>query len=73
MIKIKDQLVKHLGDNVLKSVDVMTVDGFQGQEKDIIILSCVRSGGGLGFITDARRMVICKTLFTFVECRLDSS
>jgi hypothetical protein len=49
-----------MGSEILKSVDVMTVDGFQGQEKDIIILSCVRSntGRGLGFITDSRRMVI---------------
>ena len=55
---IKNQLNKHLDRALAESIDVMTVDGFQGQEKDIIILSCVRAGGGLGFITDTRRMVI---------------
>lgn len=40
------------------------MDGFQGQEKDIIILSCVRSGPNLntiGFLRDTRRMNVALT------------
>jgi senataxin len=57
---IKDHLVKVFGKAVLKSIDVNTVDGFQGQEKDIILLSCVRTER-LGFITDLRRMNVAFT------------
>ncbi|CAL9186896.1 unnamed protein product [Musa hybrid cultivar] len=39
-------------------VDINTVDGFQGREKDIAIFSCVRAntGKGIGFVSDFRRM-----------------
>jgi hypothetical protein len=29
------------------AIDFNTVDGFQGQEKEIIIFSCVRAGSGI--------------------------
>jgi predicted DNA helicase len=46
------------GDEALDYIDINTVDGFQGQEKDVIIFSCVRagSGSGVGFLADLRRM-----------------
>ncbi|KAK9069562.1 hypothetical protein SSX86_011466 [Deinandra increscens subsp. villosa] len=41
-----------------KVVDINTVDGFQGREKDVAIFSCVRSSEkkGIGFVADFRRM-----------------
>ena len=47
---------QRFGEEVLSTVDFNTVDGFQGQEKDIIILSCVRAGTNLqsvGFLRGA--------------------
>ncbi|KAI8826956.1 P-loop containing nucleoside triphosphate hydrolase protein [Fimicolochytrium jonesii] len=41
---------------MMQNIDVNTVDGFQGQEKEIIILSCVRANGSVGFTSDIRRM-----------------
>ncbi|XP_059313666.1 probable helicase MAGATAMA 3 [Lycium ferocissimum] len=41
-----------------KVVDINTVDGFQGREKDVAIFSCVRASKdkGIGFVADYRRM-----------------
>ena len=40
-----------------------TVDGFQGQERDVVIISLVRSNdrGDIGFLTDLRRMNVAMT------------
>lgn len=44
-------------------ISVNTVDGFQGQERDIIIISLVRSNddGQIGFLADLRRMNVAIT------------
>jgi len=48
--------------NVLENINVNTVDGYQGQESDIVILSCVRSNThSLGFLIDKRRLNVSIT------------
>ena len=44
-------------------ISVNTVDGFQGQERDIIVISMVRSNdeGQIGFLRDLRRMNVAMT------------
>ena len=44
-------------------ITVNTVDGFQGQERDIIIISLVRANenGEIGFLRDLRRMNVAMT------------
>lgn len=44
-------------------ISVDTVDGFQGQERDIIMISLVRSNqeGEIGFLADLRRMNVAMT------------
>ncbi|ELP85043.1 splicing endonuclease positive effector sen1, putative [Entamoeba invadens IP1] len=50
---------------VAKSLNVLvnTVDGFQGREFDIVIMSCVRSSehNGIGFVEDERRLNVAIT------------
>src|SRR6185312_9167525 len=63
--------VKHLqellnANDILESlatIDVNTIDAFQGQERDIIYISLVRSNdkGEIGFLSDYRRMNVALT------------
>ena len=45
------------------AISVNTVDGFQGQERDIILISLVRANddGQIGFLRDLRRMNVAMT------------
>ena len=58
-------LIKH--DDQLRplrqTITVQTVDGFQGQERDIVLISLVRSNehGQIGFLSDLRRMNVAMT------------
>ncbi|KAK7208424.1 SEN1 N terminal-domain-containing protein [Myxozyma melibiosi] len=63
---LRETFMRALGQTGIQGIDFNTIDGFQGQEKDIIILSCVRaqpagSGRGVGFISDIRRMNVALT------------
>ena len=44
-------------------ISINTVDGFQGQERDVIVISMVRANeqGNIGFLSDLRRMNVAIT------------
>ncbi|KAM7499180.1 hypothetical protein LguiA_023594 [Lonicera macranthoides] len=54
----RDRFRDTFGVDSQKVVDINTVDGFQGREKDVAIFSCVRANKdhNLGFVADYRRM-----------------
>lgn len=58
--KIRSAFVTWFGDAILEHVSINTVDSYQGQEKDIVILSCVRTSE-IGFLADHRRMNVAIT------------
>ena len=53
--------------NISDTIEVNTVDAFQGSEKDVIIFNCVRSNAeeqiqkSLGFLLDERRLNVAIT------------
>lgn len=49
--------------SIRKRISVNTVDGFQGQERDVILISLVRTNatGRIGFLSDLRRMNVAIT------------
>lgn len=65
--KLQLRCIQREFEDVLNSEDgkdlyINTVDAFQGQERDVIIMSCVRaSNHGVGFVADIRRMNVALT------------
>ncbi|XP_034220367.1 probable helicase MAGATAMA 3 isoform X10 [Prunus dulcis] len=55
---LKERFKSTFGVQSEKVVDITTVDGCQGREKDVAIFSCVRASekGAIGFLADFRRM-----------------
>ncbi|KAJ3862668.1 P-loop containing nucleoside triphosphate hydrolase protein [Lentinula novae-zelandiae] len=59
--KYRDRFNTVLGEHramQLSNIEIKTVDGFEGREKEVIIFSTVRnnSGGYIGFLADRRRL-----------------
>jgi senataxin len=62
---IKACLQYKFGSKWLKDVEVNTIDGFQGREKDVIVFSTVRSRDQIGFLSDIRRLNVAVTRAKF--------
>ncbi|XP_010526369.1 PREDICTED: uncharacterized ATP-dependent helicase C29A10.10c-like isoform X2 [Tarenaya hassleriana] len=59
---LRQEFGNALGQEEMKELYINTVDAFQGQERDVIIMSCVRaSSHGVGFVADIRRMNVALT------------
>lgn len=58
---IKEYLQRFNRDTWKIDVEVNTIDGFQGKEKDLVIFSAVRTGETVGFLADQRRLNVAIT------------
>lgn len=62
--EMQRQFAKQFGETAARRIAFGTVDGFQGQEKEIIIVSAVRGGPSvsrIGHVSDVRRMNVAVT------------
>lgn len=76
MSEIRKTLKKlALGNNFSRKIEVSTVDGFQGREKEVIIISMVRSNAHaqIGFLSNEKRMNVAVTRAKRLCCLIGDS
>lgn len=58
LFALRQRFTDRYGEGITEQIEFNTTDAFQGRECEIIIFSCVRASptGGIGFMTDIRRM-----------------
>ncbi|KAI1181291.1 SEN1 N terminal-domain-containing protein [Nemania sp. FL0916] len=58
LFELRDKFTRRYGEKITEHIEFNTTDAFQGRECEVIIFSCVRASptGGIGFMTDIRRM-----------------
>ncbi|KAL2263133.1 hypothetical protein VTK26DRAFT_8031 [Humicola hyalothermophila] len=58
LFRLRQRFIEKYGEGITEEIEFNTTDAFQGRECEIIIFSCVRASptGGIGFMTDIRRM-----------------
>lgn len=60
---LRKEIIYRFGSRASQAIEISTIDGFQGQEREVIIFSCVRTGEsrGIGFLNDTRRLNVALT------------
>ncbi|KAF8428287.1 SEN1 N terminal-domain-containing protein [Tirmania nivea] len=58
LFELKRRFKSEYGQKIVDAIEFNTTDAFQGREREVIIFSCVRASpfGGVGFLSDIRRM-----------------
>jgi len=58
LFELRRRFKSEFGQKIVDAIEFNTTDAFQGREREIIIFSCVRASpnGGVGFLSDIRRM-----------------
>lgn len=74
VVSIQNRL-KQFENNEMFTVKVRSVDGFQGGEEDIIIISTVRSNknGAIGFLSSPKRTNVALTRARYIFTHDDSN